>query len=61
MFKNILAFIVALFGGAAAAWAVPTNLAVNFESTVWDPPDAADPGDRGKYNSVPLRFRRVRS
>ena len=38
MHKKILALIIALFGGAAAAWAVPTNLAVNFESTAWDPP-----------------------
>ena len=40
MIKNILALVVAFFGGAAAAWAVPTNLAVNFESTAWDPPKA---------------------
>ena len=38
MHKKILALIIALFGGAAAAWAVPTDLAINFESTAWDPP-----------------------
>ena len=40
MFKNILALTVALLGGAAAAWAVPSNLSVDFESTAWDPPTA---------------------
>jgi len=40
MYKKILTVIMALFGAAASAWAIPSTLNIDFRTTAWDPPTA---------------------
>jgi hypothetical protein len=41
MHKNILVLIIGLFSGAASSWAVPSDLAINLESSLWSSTNGA--------------------